>query len=608
MTFTSNGTVNIKVRDALGNEESTSFVIGNIDTTAPVISEVVSDPLQSVWTAGSVKLTVSATDAGAGLASEAYSFDGGTSWQAADNMTFTSNGTVNIKVRDALGNEESTSFVIGNIDTTAPVISEVVSDPLQSVWTAGSVKLTVSATDAGAGLASEAYSFDGGTSWQAADNMTFTSNGTVNIKVRDALGNEESTSFVIGNIDTTAPVISEVVSDPLQSVWTIDSVKLTVSATDAGVGLATEAYSFDDGATWQADNYMSFSSNGTVNIKVRDALGNEASTSFVIGNIDTTAPVISEVVSDPLQSVWTAGSVKLTVSATDAGAGLASEAYSFDGGTSWQAADNMTFTSNGTVNIKVRDALGNEESTSFVISNIDTTIPELLSFSANPNPEAIDKPITLLATGSDLQSGINKYQYKLGNTGAWTDFVPGVTTIIFNEAQVTTIYFKVIDNVGNESDPGELFVAIYDPLAGFVTGGGWINSPAGAYVSDPTAEGKANFGFVSKYQKGAKVPTGNTQFQFKAGDLNFNSTEYEWLVIAGSKAQYKGTGTINGTGSYGFMLTAFDGGKTTTPDKFRIKIWDKATGNIVYDNQLGASDTADATTAIAGGSIVIHSK
>ncbi len=41
-------------------------------------------------------------------------------------------------------------------------------------------------------------------------------------------------------------------------------------------------------------------------------------------------------------------------------------------------------------------------------------------------------------------------------------------------------------------------------------------------------------------------------------------------------------------------------------DKFRIKIWDKATGNIVYDNLMGATDEADPTTVIGGGSIVIH--
>ncbi len=115
---------------------------------------------------------------------------------------------------------------------------------------------------------------------------------------------------------------------------------------------------------------------------------------------------------------------------------------------------------------------------------------------------------------------------------------------------------------------------------------------------------------LSKYQKGAIVPSGNTQFQFQAGNLNFTSTAYEWLVIAGPKAQYKGTGTINGTGSYGFLLTASDGQVTGGGgiDKFRIKIWETATEAIIYDNQMGAADDAGATTALGGGSIVIHAK
>ena len=56
---------------------------------------------------------------------------------------------------------------------------------------------------------------------------------------------------------------------------------------------------------------------------------------------------------------------------------------------------------------------------------------------------------------------------------------------------------------------------IYDPSGGFVTGGGWIDSPAGAYRADPSLTGKATFGFVSKYKKGASIPTGNTEFHFQ---------------------------------------------------------------------------------------------
>jgi hypothetical protein len=92
-------------------------------------------------------------------------------------------------------------------------------------------------------------------------------------------------------------------------------------------------------------------------------------------------------------------------------------------------------------------------------------------------------------------------------------------------------------------------------------------------------------------------------------DLNFHSDTYQWLVVAGPKAQFKGTGTIHGAGNYGFMLIAIDAALTpsTEVDKFRIKIWDRDNGEaIVYDNQMDAPDDADPTTVIGGGSIVIH--
>jgi hypothetical protein len=81
-------------------------------------------------------------------------------------------------------------------------------------------------------------------------------------------------------------------------------------------------------------------------------------------------------------------------------------------------------------------------------------------------------------------------------------------------------------------------------------------------------------------------------------------------VVSGDRVQYKGVGTINGAGNFGFLLTAIDGQITGGgTDKFRIKIWDITRGDssiVVYDNQMGQSDTGDASTALGGGSIVIH--
>jgi PKD repeat protein len=185
----------------------------------------------------------------------------------------------------------------------------------------------------------------------------------------------------------------------------------------------------------------------------------------------------------------------------------------------------------------------------------------------------------------------------------------------FTQAGVYMVTLTVTNSCGQQGTANQVsgqtaMVVIYDPSAGFVTGGGWITSPLGAYVADPTLTGRANFAFVSRYQRGTTVPTGETEFIFQLAGLRFQSTAYEWLVVSGARAQFKGSGAINGAGNFGFLLTATDGQLTGGggTDKFRIKIWDRATGQVVYDNQMGASDSADPTTVIGGGSIVIQSR
>jgi hypothetical protein len=120
-------------------------------------------------------------------------------------------------------------------------------------------------------------------------------------------------------------------------------------------------------------------------------------------------------------------------------------------------------------------------------------------------------------------------------------------------------------------------------------------------LTSPT--GRANFGFVSKYKKGADVPTGNTEFVFQAADLNFHSTGYDWLLVTGSDyAKFKGSGSINGEGDYKFMLWAGDETGDGGADTFRIKIWweEGDTEHVVYDNGMDQ--------AIGGGNIVVHTK
>jgi hypothetical protein len=210
---------------------------------------------------------------------------------------------------------------------------------------------------------------------------------------------------------------------------------------------------------------------------------------------------------------------------------------------------------------------------------------------------AVESTIPLNGSGSDPDEDDLVFLWE-ATEGSFDDpTVADPNYTAGSEAGIFDLTLTVTDP-GDLSDFDTTFVVVYDPDGGFVTGGGWIDSPEGAYAPDPTLTGKATFGFVSKYKKGADIPTGNTEFQFKTANFNFHSDSYDWLVVTGSDyAKFKGSGTINGMGDYKFMVWAGDG----EPDTFRIKIWEEdLLGNetVIYDNGMDQ--------AIGGGSIVVH--
>ncbi len=240
--------------------------------------------------------------------------------------------------------------------------------------------------------------------------------------------------------------------------------------------------------------------------------------------------------------------------------------------------------------------------------------PGIESIQTNPAPEPVNTEIAAQLTFIDPDLGdLHTVEWDWGDGESSVGIVDeeGKTATgehVYVSPGVYKLTATVTDSWGKSSSYEYLYKVIYDPEGGFVTGGGWFYSPAGSLASDASIEGKASFGFISKYQKGANIPSGSTEFQFKAGNLNFNSTSYDWLVIAGAKAQYKGTGVINGSGEYKFILTAVDG---QVPggggnDKIRIKIWDKYTDQLIYDNKIGSEDSELPSTELGGGSIVIH--
>jgi hypothetical protein len=255
-----------------------------------------------------------------------------------------------------------------------------------------------------------------------------------------------------------------------------------------------------------------------------------------------------------------------------------------------------------------------------VVANIDLGQPGWTGDDAPGEPVAVGTVVAASVSFSDDLADGHTVQWSWGDGTPSTEGSLSIAngTGIANadhaylNAGVFTIAASVSDACGGAAATRQ--VVVFDPSAGFVTGGGWIVSPPGAYAAEPTLTGRANFGFVSKYHKGATTPSGETEFQFQTASLNFHSDSYDWLVVAGARAQFKGTGAINGNPGYKFMLTAIDGallGEAKRYDRFRIKIWhpDMSASDVVdYDNQIDTTLQGGSSegTAIGGGSIVIH--
>ncbi|MEO6403989.1 MAG: SBBP repeat-containing protein [Ferruginibacter sp.] len=179
----------------------------------------------------------------------------------------------------------------------------------------------------------------------------------------------------------------------------------------------------------------------------------------------------------------------------------------------------------------------------------------------------------------------------------------------FNTAGVYKLQMNVIDQTGvvsyaNTQADLDAIVVIYDPNGGYTYGGGWYPSPTGAVVDNPSATGKASFGFAINYRNAAR-PKGETQFEFKVGNFEFNALNFEYLVVSGAKAQFKGTGKIiGGQSGLNFIMTVMDGALDGSGiDKIRLKIF-KNNGQVMYDNQPGAGDAENPTMAVGANSII----
>lgn len=358
-----NGTYTLQALDQLGNaSEIKTVIVDCIDMAAP---QITSYDTENKEYCTSTVLKVNATDTGSGLADKAYSFNGG-SFGASNQITITENGTYTVRVRDHVGNESTKRLVVTNIDRTLPVISAI-RQKNDDYCTKNT--LSIEAYDLGSGLHALPYSFNNG-EWSTEKEYEVAENGTYTVKVRDALGNIAEQSATVNNIDLSEPELTTEIGCDGEKVIVGDeewyqSKYLLVTACDTMSGpKMIQILDSNDEVICEKSNEnatvkeLSLKTQslvaGIYSVIVHDFLDNVKKEIIEIGQVDHDPPEIKQIEQKELGN----GMVRITVFADDGdGSGLPKEAYSFDGGKTWQADNFYDVDENGIYDIAVRDCM-----------------------------------------------------------------------------------------------------------------------------------------------------------------------------------------------------------------------------------------------------------
>jgi hypothetical protein len=266
--------------------------------------------------------------------------------------------------------------------------------------------------------------------------------------------------------------------------------------------------------------------------------------------------------------------------------------------------DNGTYT----VLVNITDNQGATGSASSTVT-VNNATPSVGIITTSLNPVQVNVATSVSSNFTD--PGVLDTHNAVWNWGDGTSSVATISetngsgsitgTHTYTVAGVYEIILNVTDNDGGSSTQTFQYLSVYNPTPqGLFSAGQKFISPPGAFSQNPNATGNVLFGLSYKYQ--GDIPVGNRQFtmDFISGNFEFNATSVTSLIISNGLGTLRGSGTVNGQGTYTYLVVGKEGANT-----IRIQIQDSF-GNSVYDTQPTASDTSEPTTSVTAGNVLAH--
>ena len=409
------------------------------DAIEAAVDRALADP--SGWSPTDVTVTLGSDDPLSGVERIVVSIDGAPESTYGSPLLVSRQGTTTIEFAgiDWVGNREATRSVQVRVDKDAP---DALACSATGAWRTTPERVTLTASDTLAGVASLLYRLDGG------DELTYEAGGfdvakegttTIDYDALDTAGNRSALAHALVRIDRSAPVVS----DDSTSTWQHGPVSVHLSVEDTGCGTASVLYSLDGSEpTLPYGSSILVSGDGTTTLRYKaiDALGNTVSRTRTL-RLDDTAPTAG----DDAPAIWVHGPVSVHLSIDDTGCGVASVLYSLDGSEPTLAyGSSILVAAEGTTTLRYKaiDALGNTVSRMKQV-RIDDTNP---TASDDAPTTWVHGPLSVHLSIVETCSGVATALYSLDGSAPST---PYTGSIAISKEGTTTLRYQVTDLAGN---------------------------------------------------------------------------------------------------------------------------------------------------------------
>ena len=458
-----NGTIRFRFTDGTNTGEYAEFVVDYYDPVPP--SDLVTSYTK---TTNRIEMTASGTDDKTEVTYK-YSIDGGT--QQDSNIftgVTTGNHYVDTYAYDLAGNYTQNR---DNIVIDAVPVPEITSS--NTSLTNQSVTLTCSNT----GIFTLQYSADGTNYTEINNSVVVDTNGTYRFRLYDGVNYSELNNFVVSNIDKEAPEITG-----RDYTKTTRSVTMNYTATDNMSTTLVYEYRVDN-SIFDSSNVIDslHTGNHSITVKVTDEAGN---------SVEEVVNVEIEPIPAPTYAINPSVPTKDDVIATITNPSVFSIEIK-DGDNFVPSSNTITFTDNGSKDVRFTDGINYSEATTVTVNNIDKIAP----YEFVPDTVLTTSTITINASTTDNLSTTITYQYRLDDADYQNNNV-----YTFVGLGNHTIYVKATDEVGNERIVSKEVELIDIPLPTVSYAryqGDWINETETATVTnkgDYTVEYKFNDG------------------------------------------------------------------------------------------------------------------